>query len=354
MLSGSLFNKDERSVWYLPRKPTRLYMYDVIARAQDLSSKTKKPWYILIPSGHWRVVYGYLILAVITADLFTCAYSIVFCHGARTTNKTLVLLPFYLFDVLLKFCSAVPMNGGTLEVRASAIARRYFCSWRFWVDLVPLLPLEYAWEAQCWPENGGSCGLGYIISWQWVRLARWSVAWASCDRWRSVTTTANDGFLQVIKYVFLLLTVAHIATCIMFWAALGDSDPVCDHRSLELMPWANVSTTLKAHNALDPFNALLTDATTGRLKVPESLAEEKLLASQGADALLVFWQYAAAASLLGDAFGAKNYVGRVAVLFILVGGNVVFALVFGEVIMAMTNAKISQDTYARRMQVRAQ
>ena len=39
----------------------------------------------------------------------------------------------------------------------------------------------------------------------------------------------------------------------------------------------------------------------------------------------------AAAGLLGDAFGAKNDVGRVAILVFLLGGNVVFALVFGEV-----------------------
>ena len=58
----SLFNMDRRSVWFLPRKPTKLFMIDVISRAQLLTNE--KPWFILIPSGHWRVPWGYIVLLV--------------------------------------------------------------------------------------------------------------------------------------------------------------------------------------------------------------------------------------------------------------------------------------------------
>ncbi|MDC0525605.1 hypothetical protein OAO87_01305 [bacterium] len=57
---NSLFNRVERSVWWLPRKPTLLYMYDVIARSQLLSAP--KAWWVCVPSGHWRVVWGYMLL----------------------------------------------------------------------------------------------------------------------------------------------------------------------------------------------------------------------------------------------------------------------------------------------------
>ena len=47
----------------------------------------------------------------------------------------------------------------------------------------------------------------------------------------------------------------------------------------------------------------------------------------------VFWFYAAFAALLGDAFGAKNTTARLAAVAFLLVGNVVFAVVFGEVIL---------------------
>ena len=62
---------DEFASKFLPPKPTLLYMYDVIARSQTLV-QPKRCW-ITIPSGYWRVLWGYGLLAVSTAESTACA-----------------------------------------------------------------------------------------------------------------------------------------------------------------------------------------------------------------------------------------------------------------------------------------
>lgn len=84
--------------------------------------------------------------------------------------------------------------------------------------------------------------------------------------------------------------------------------------------------------------------------MPSSEQEAQELAATGVGRLFRFWVYASASALLGDSFGAKTDVGRVAILFHLLAGNVAFAMVFSEIIMAMEAATISQDLYARKMQ----
>lgn len=63
----------------------------------------------------------------------------------------------------------------------------------------------------------------------------------------------------------------------------------------------------------------------------------------------IVWFYAAFAALLGDAFGAQNTDGRMCALVFLFVGNVVFAMLFGEVLMALAASTASRDMYAGRM-----
>lgn len=223
--SGTLFNRDDTHGW-LPLKPTRLFMYDVIARAQLLSSESSKPWWVTIPSGHWRMVFGYFMLTVVTADVFSCTFSIAFCHAARTTETGYTFfLPIYTIDVLIKFASAVPIHGGRLEMNPAQIAKRYLQT-TFVIDVLPLLPLEFAWESACWPEHnlgGAGCGYYTLLSWQWLRICRWACTWYTCDNWRSVTSTSNDGLLQTVKYLYLLFLLIFVGGCLLYWAALSEA-----------------------------------------------------------------------------------------------------------------------------------
>ena len=52
-------------------KPVRLSLYGVIAQSQTLDEK--KPWWVLVPSGWWRVFWGYLLLIVTAQQMLPCA-----------------------------------------------------------------------------------------------------------------------------------------------------------------------------------------------------------------------------------------------------------------------------------------
>lgn len=261
----------------------------------------------------------------------------------------------------LRFISAYHKGGGELELRPAAIAVHYLRR-SFLVDLIGLLPLEL-WLTRCWPdaEDAHACFTRgrnpYVtfFSWQWLHLLRWSHHWAQCDWWRSITATQNDGPLQTIKYLFLVFMLGHLCCCTFYWASFHtDGDvllPVCRYTDLQALPWVNVSAALRAHNALDRFNLLLTDTTApgAALLQPTSAADADALAARGMWSLYIFWYYAAFAAMLGDPFGAKNDAARVLAVAILLVGALLFAVVFAEVLLCIQRFTASSATYAARM-----
>ena len=136
---GSLFNSDDSHIWWLPRKPTKLFMLDVIARAQSLTNET--PWYIMVPSGLWRVAWSYLILLVATADVVICVGS---CSCLVPYTGWFLVVAQFLFaiDMALNFVNSYITPRGTLEFDPKAIAREYVLHGPFLVDLCALLPLR--------------------------------------------------------------------------------------------------------------------------------------------------------------------------------------------------------------------
>ena len=76
-LHKSLFSQGE-SRWF--RRPLRLFMFEVMFRAQLLSGQPKHfGWRLVtVPSGHWRVPWAYFVLFAFTFD---------FSDTARTTTR---------------------------------------------------------------------------------------------------------------------------------------------------------------------------------------------------------------------------------------------------------------------------
>ena len=362
---SSLFNKRERSVWYLPRKPTLLYIYDVIARSQML--RFTKKWYIHVPSGHWRVLYGYFNATLATIDVYCCFISLAFCGAPYVGVFLWVVQLLFLVDLAVKLTSALPMPAGNLEFRPRAIALHHLRNGSLIIDVLCLLPLELFWFSCNKPfDLNTSCRSAYsevvdwgVLNWQLTHLIRWALRLQNCDKFRSVTETSNDGPLQITKYLFLIFVVAHTTTCILFWASFSGDDftPVCDHRTGNALPWTNVSLAIDRHNNFDPFNQILASnpfsatmpLSVGKPIVPESEEEAARLASDGFQQLYIFWLYAAFAALLGDPFGAKNTAARLCVVIFMLLGNVVFAAVLGEVILALQESTASRDQFAARM-----
>lgn len=376
---------DEFVSKFMPPKPTLLYMYDVIARSQTLVQP--KRWWITIPSGYWRVLWGYFLLGISSADVFRCGMSLAFCQAPYVAFDLYVLQFVFAIDILLKFTSAYPKGGGLLELRANKIAMHYIQT-TFIVDLFALLPLEL-WLTPCWPDDptgthwlsflalrpsddfrssaaAGCFARPYVnflqfFSWQWLHFLRWIGNWVRCDSWRSVTSTQNDGVLQVVKFFVLIVMVGHLACCLNFWASItgdGALTPICSYRSLRSLAWdPYVAATLEKHNQLDPFNMILANTTGPKLAAgsprdlvtPRDALEASYYSTQGFWELWIFWFYASFAMMLGDAFGAKVTTSRVNAVFLMLVGNVLFAVVFGTVVLGMQRMTASRDEFAERM-----
>lgn len=348
LLNISDLFEDVTETWltrWLPAKPTLLYMYDVIARSQTLVQP--KRWWVLIPSGYWRVAWGYIILGVSSADVFRCGLSLAFCQAPYVSFDLYVLQTVFLIDMILKFISAYPRGGGLLEIRADKIALNYLKT-QFIVDITALAPLEL-WLTPCWPDNTAdptpfrtsffalptyvTARTDYssdaatecyaqpnirflqFFSWQWLHLIRWFFNWSKCNGWRSITSTENDGIFEVIKYMALMVMVGHVACCLNFWASFNSTGllaPICSYRDLGTLPWDYVSRVLRKHNALDPFSQLLVDESESlvagsprALLQPGGRAEAKQFSIQANWELYTYWYYVSFAMMLGDAFGAK-------------------------------------------------
>lgn len=315
----SLFNSDARAVWWMPRKPTRLYLYDVIARVQTLSEP--KPWWVLVPSGNWRIAWSYLLLLGSSVECMECVASICFCQAPYLGADLWLVQAMFALDMGLTFVSGRLGDAATLMLNPKDIARRYLRS-TFVIDLVGLLPLELVPSFSCWPSDP-SCYersvLPDIINWQWLHLGRWMVRWRSHDSFRSITTTSNDGMMQTIKYSMLVLTLVHIAGCV-FYSAAQTADPVfapiCDHRGLTRLSDAAIAMVVEKHEQYDPrspiqYAHLQKDGSTKFWNDPVVF-------------LYFYYVNSALSAMMGDGSVGKNTPTRLWGSVLMLSGHVLF------------------------------
>ena len=322
LASPAVFNRDRRSVWWLPRKPTRLYILDVIALAQTV--QYPKPRFVLVPSGHWRPLWGFFLLAAATADLVACFWSLAYCHHPSYEAVNHVARGFLVVDVMLKFVSAYPTTRGTLELRPWAIAINYLRT-GFLLDLLALLPLE-VWLDRDPPRH--------MISWQLLHVPRWFLRWLYWDDFRSITTTSNNGAMQIFKYLLMLLMVTHISGCLFYYAAALPR--ICVEGDRVGLSHANSQDAINQHNEIGHR--------------PWSIIPLSDSASHNSYQLYVLYSFMGFQALLADASFAFNSDTWLLSIGIMIVGNVLFAVVFGEVLLAISSLKRSSDAYAERMQ----
>ena len=153
-LHKSLFSQGE-SRWF--RRPLRLFMFEVMLRAQVLSGQPKHfGWRLVtVPSGHWRVPWAYFVLFAFTFDCWLCTSTIAFCHtGFRYSAYHVFITLIHVIDMLQRCVSAYPTAGGKLELHLRSIVERYVKSWLL-IDILGVLPLgvligkEWQWVRDC-------------------------------------------------------------------------------------------------------------------------------------------------------------------------------------------------------------
>ena len=99
----------------MPRKPTRLYMFDVAFHAiRNDTQEQSVPGWILIPSGQWRVAWAYGLLVFSSIDVVTCSYCVAFCRDACGGAINLFVSALFVVEMALNMVSAFPSKDGGL------------------------------------------------------------------------------------------------------------------------------------------------------------------------------------------------------------------------------------------------
>ncbi|ETW08779.1 hypothetical protein, variant [Aphanomyces invadans] len=122
-------------------------------RVDDYDAK-RVPWYLISPASKFRVRWDILSVVLIIYNGFYIPFSIAF--GRNNSMPVLELLDrfqvgfsvLYFMDVIVNFFSAYEARG-RLEIRWSAIVKRYLQTW-FFIDVLSAMPAEAIYLA-CLP-----------------------------------------------------------------------------------------------------------------------------------------------------------------------------------------------------------
>ena len=298
--------------------------------------------------------------------------AVAYCLRPSEKPITHIARVLLVVDMALSCISAFPLTRGSLQLRPKQIAIAYLRSY-FVIDLFALLPIEYGMVAE----------RNRMISWQLFHVPRWFTLWLNWDnvtprehsntdahhsmraaeraeelsmgcgsyavldrrpppycsvppsplQFRSITTTNNNGVLQIFKFLLLLLVITHCASCFFYAAAGGPS--LCETDE-------NASGWLEqSQQAVDWFNRIHKQA----FKI-----ETKNSTQENTYELYVVHVFLAFSALLGDGAGANMADTWLLAMGLMLIGNVMVAVVFGEVLLALSNLKRSAEAYTQRMQ----
>jgi CRP-like cAMP-binding protein len=326
----SLMNSAQRRSWlldyFVPNKPTRLFIFDVAYRAIKLDKKAfpKLNRCVLVPSGYWRVVFAYVMLFAAGADVFLCSTAVGFCREVYAGPINVLISLLFACEMCLGFITAYPTKDASLELRPDYIAARYLRT-SFMLHLPGLLPLEQ-----------GATEPGVRRVWQYMRVLRFFDVWYRHDSFRSVTSTANDGVMDAFKYAIFTAVVAHTFSTIFFSFAVVDNTICTVDTStgwLALRDDDAIYATIEEHNAFD-----------ARSPLPHEAEGWKNYSN-----LYVYYLYATVAMLLGDAAAARTRDTQAVAIVILIMGNISFSVVFSKIILALQAQTAARDAYANKM-----
>ncbi len=248
----------------------------------------------------FRLGWDAFILVLVVFSCLLIPYQLAFIHSAELVNNSLLqfISLVFLCDIGLNFHTSYA-EGGT-EITDPKAIKRHYRRGLFAFDLAANLPLELLLAAIGDPQVGGFSMILLVRLLALLRMLRFFVI---LRRWESLSWT-HPGYLRVMKYLGIILLLAHCTACLWFAVAYSDRFPADSWVVAE-----NIETSAPLTQYVRSLYWTITTMTTvGYGDITPNRTVEYLLASvvmlMGASLYAVI--IGGLASLLSNLQAAKN------------------------------------------------
>jgi hypothetical protein len=255
---------------------------------------------IIRENSAFRLCWDAVILLLVLASCILIPYQVAFVHWAEQVNNTLMfsISLVFLLDIGLNFCTSYRYAGS--EVLDPGSVRNTYLRGYFTVDLLANFPLAGILLLAGDPQVGGFSAALLVSLLGLLRLVRFYVV---LRRWESLSWT-HPGYLRVLKYLGVVLVIAHCIACLWFVSAYVDGFPADS--------WV-VAAGIESSDALTQYVRSLywtitTMTTVGYGDISPGRTSEYLLGSiiMLLGASLYAFIIGGVASLLGNLQAARN------------------------------------------------
>lgn len=248
----------------------------------------------------FRLCWDALILVLVMVSCVLIPYQLAFLHDLEQVNNGLMfaISLIFLVDIGLNFITSYREAGS--EVLDPTVIRTHYLRGQFSIDLLANFPAGMLLLLAGDPQIGGFSAVLVVRLLALLRLVRFFVI---LRRWESLSWS-HPGYLRVIKYLGMVLILAHCIACLWFAMAYTDGFP------------ANSWVVAAGIEASDPVTqyvrslywTITTMTTVGYGDISPGRTTEYLLASvimlMGAS--LYAFIIGGLASLIGNLQAAKN------------------------------------------------
>ncbi|OQS04892.1 Voltage-gated Ion Channel (VIC) Superfamily [Thraustotheca clavata] len=200
---------------------------NIIKSRADNQSARRIPWYLINPSGRFRVQWDILSVVLIIYNGFYIPLSLAF--GQDDANQTLITLDqaqwifsiLYLADVGVNFFSAYEARG-KVETRWTVIVKKYLKTW-FFLDIIAALPLDQLVSVGTSADASDAIRLNNIFRYLRVfKLFRMLSFMRILHRLEYVLLIRSN-VSSLLKFCLLVFLTSHWFSCIFYF--ISDANP---------------------------------------------------------------------------------------------------------------------------------
>ena len=170
----------------------------------------------------FRIRWDLTILILVLITVIIIPFQIAFQHQVTLIGSIIIysIDLFFLVDIVLNFRTSYSRGGE--EITSSRELKRHYLRTNFTFDLIATLPFDALFFLI--PGLGWE-GVSIILWLRLFRLIRIRRMFLIIQRWQHQNWT-NPGYLRVLKFILIMMIVAHIVACAWYFSSFIADFPV--------------------------------------------------------------------------------------------------------------------------------